>query len=140
VVVSRFSMPIVASDADIDELGHVSNVVYVRWILDVAMGHTRACGWDFPEYQTLGSVFVVRRHEVDYIAPVGPAQEITLTTWVETWRGASVIRRTDITRGEQVVARGATTWAFMSIASGRPQRIPDELRVLFGGVAQRQAL
>src|ERR1700712_1151254 len=117
-------MPIVSTAADIDEVGHVSNLVYLRWILDVAMGHTRACGWDFAEYRALGAVFVVRRHEVDYIAPVGLDQALVATTWVDTGRGASVIRRTDITRGEQVVARGATTWAFMSIASGRPTRIP----------------
>ena len=133
MVISRFAMPIVSTAADIDEVGHVSNLVYLRWILDVAMGHTRARGWDFPEYRALGAVFVVRRHEVDYIAPVGPAQELVATTWVDTWRGASVIRRTDITRGEQVVARGATTWAFMAIASGRPTRIPEALRLLFGG-------
>ncbi len=126
-------MPIVSTAEDIDEVGHVSNLVYLRWILDVAMGHTRACGWDFAEYRALGAVFVVRRHEVDYIAPVGLDQALVAATWVDTWRGASVIRRTDITRGEQVVARGATTWAFMSIASGRPTRIPEELRLLFGG-------
>lgn len=135
MAVARFSMPIVASAADIDELGHVSNVVYVRWVLDVAMGHTRACGWDFAEYRALGSVFVVKRHEIDYVAPVGPAQEVVATTWIETWRGASVVRRTDIVRGEQVMARGATTWAFMSIATGRPNRIPEELRAAFGGAA-----
>ncbi len=131
VVIRRFSMPIVAAAEDIDELGHVSNVVYVRWVLDVAMGHSRACGWDFAEYRALGAVFVVRRHEIDYIAPVSLGQELVATTWVETWRGASVVRRTDITRGDHAVARGATTWAFMSIASGRPTRIPEELHALF---------
>lgn len=136
MVLSRFSMPTVAAPSDIDELGHVSNVVYVKWILDVAMGHSRACGWDFDDYKRLGGVFVVRRHEVDYVAPVGPADEIVLTTWVDSWKGASVVRRTDITRGEQMMARGSTTWAFMAIASGRPTRIPEELRKLFGGAPQ----
>jgi acyl-CoA thioester hydrolase len=132
VVVTRFSLPIVASAADIDELGHVSNVVYVRWILDVAMGHSRACGWDFPEYLALGAVFVVRRHEIDYLAPVGPGEEVVATTWVDTWKGASVVRRTDITRGAHGVVRCASTWAFMTIATGRPTRIPENIRALFG--------
>ena len=43
-------MPIVAEAADIDELGHVSNLVYVRWVLDVAMGHSRSLGWDHAQY------------------------------------------------------------------------------------------
>ena len=59
-VSDRFTMPITATEADIDELGHVSNLVYVRWVLEVATAHSRARGWDYPDYRTLGAVFVVR--------------------------------------------------------------------------------
>jgi acyl-CoA thioesterase FadM len=41
------------------------------------------------------------------------------------------VRRTELVRDGVMVARAATTWAFMSIASGRPQRIPDTLKALF---------
>lgn len=126
-------MPITAAAADIDELGHVSNLVYVRWILDVATAHSRALGWDHARYRELGAVFVVRRHEIDYVAQVREGEVLAGETWVDGWRLASCVRRTELRRGAQVVARGATTWAFISIASGRPQRIPDELRALFGG-------
>jgi acyl-CoA thioesterase FadM len=34
---------------------------------------------------------------------------------------------------EQKVAVGRTTWAFIQLASGRPQRIPAELFTAFGG-------
>lgn len=124
-------MPITATTADIDELGHVSNLVYVQWVLDVAMGHTRAVGWDHAQYRALGAVFVVRRHELDYIAQVREGDALVAETWVDPWRPASCTRRTEIRRGELVVARGATTWAFISLTTGRPQRIPDELRELF---------
>jgi acyl-CoA thioester hydrolase len=123
-------MQITAGERDIDELGHVSNLVYVRWILDVATEHSRAAGWDFPEYRELGAVFVVRRHEVDYIAQVTLGQTLVATTWVDPWRPASCIRRTELVRGDTIVARGATTWALISLA-GRPQRIPDHLRAAF---------
>jgi acyl-CoA thioester hydrolase len=127
----RFSMQITAGDDDIDELGHVSNLVYVRWILDVAMAHSRAAGWYYPEYRALGAVFVVRRHEVDYIAQVTAGQTLVATTWVDSWRQASCIRRTELARGDAIVARGATTWALISLAAGRPLRIPDHLRAAF---------
>jgi acyl-CoA thioester hydrolase len=132
VVSARFTMPITAAAADIDELGHVSNLVYVRWILDVATAHSRALGWDHARYRELGAVFVVRRHEIDYVAQVREGEVLAGETWVDGWRLASCVRRTELRRGAQVVARGATTWAFISLASGRPQRIPDELRALFG--------
>ena len=127
----RFTLPIVAADADIDELGHVSNLVYLRWVLEVAMAHSRSLGWDHAAYLALGSVFVVRRHEIDYVAQVTVGQTISAETWVDDWKQASCIRKTELLRDGKVVARASTTWAFISLGSGRPVRIPDELRALF---------
>jgi acyl-CoA thioester hydrolase len=129
----RFCLAIHPVATDIDELDHVSNLVYLRWLLEVAMAHSRACGWDYPEYRALGAVFVVRRHEIDYVAPVVAGQELRAETWVEAWRAASCVRRTELVRvaDGQVVCRGATTWAFMSLTTGRPVRIPEEIRGLF---------
>ena len=128
---ARFSIPITAMPADIDELGHVSNLVYVRWVFEVAMAHTRAVGWNYEQYRELGSIFVVRRHEIDYVASVTVGQAIVATTWVESFRAASCIRKTELTRDGVVVSRAASTWAFLSLGNGRPQRIPEHLVTLF---------
>jgi acyl-CoA thioester hydrolase len=127
----RFAIPITPTPADIDELGHVSNLVYLRWVLDVAMAHTRALGWDYAEYRALGAVFMVRRHEIDYVAQVTLGEVLRAETWVDSWRMASCIRKTELLRDGKVVARAATTWAMIGLTSGRPQRIPDELLALF---------
>lgn len=124
-------MPITAADADIDELGHVSNLVYLRWVLDVAMAHSRSVGFDHAEYRALGAVFVVRRHEIDYLGQVTAGQALEAQTWVGSWKLASCIRNTELVRDGLVVARAATTWAMISFASGRPTKIPDELRAKF---------
>jgi acyl-CoA thioester hydrolase len=129
-VPERFRFPITATAADIDELGHVSNLVYVRWVLEAATAHSRALGWGHEQYLALGAVFVVRRHEIDYLAPVLMDEQLAAETWVDTWKQASCVRRTEIVRGVQIVARAATTWAFVT-AAGRPTRIPDQLRALF---------
>jgi len=120
----RFAITITPEAADIDELGHVSNLVYLRWVLDVAMAHTRARGWDYEQYRALGAIFMVRRHEIDYIAQVTLGQTLRAETWVDSWRAASCIRKTELIRDGIVVARAATTWAMIGLASGRPQRIP----------------
>jgi len=130
-VAARFTFPITAADADIDELAHVSNVVYVRWVLEAAMAHSVARGWGHPEYRALGSVFIVRRHELDYLAPVLRGEQVIAETWVASWKAASCVRATEIKRGDQVVLRAATTWAFISLASGRPGRIPEPLVAAF---------
>ena len=127
----RFAIPVVPAASDIDELGHVSNLVYLRWVAEVAMAHSAARGWDVPRYRVLGAVFMVRRHEIDYVAQVTLGQVLSVETWVDSWKLASCIRKTEIVRAGQVVARAATTWAMIGLASGRPQRMPDELVAAF---------
>ncbi len=128
----EFSHRVTATAADIDELDHVSNLVYVRWILEVALAHSRAVGWTHDDYLRLGAVFVVRRHEIDYLQQVVVGDDVEVATWVDSWKLASCVRRTAIRRGGVEVARGATTWAFMDLVRGRPIKIPDELRIAFG--------
>jgi acyl-CoA thioester hydrolase len=130
-VPERFRFPITASEGDIDALGHVSNLVYLRWVLEAATAHSISKGWGQAEYLAAGHVWVVRRHELDYLVQVTLGQSLVAETWVESWKAASCVRRTELIRDDQVVARAATTWAFMSLGSGRPQRIPDSLRETF---------
>jgi acyl-CoA thioester hydrolase len=135
--VPRHQIAATASAPDIDELGHVSNLVYVRWVQEVAQAHSAAVGWDHPQYRALGAVFVVRRHEIDYVMPVLLGDEVELCTWIAWWKGVSSERRTAIRRrGDgRIVARAATVWAFVDLATGRPRRIPDAIKAAFGPAA-----
>jgi acyl-CoA thioester hydrolase len=132
--VSSHRILLTAAPADIDELDHVSNLVYLRWVQEVAMAHSVAVGWDHPQYRDLGAIFVVRRHEIDYVTPVLLGEEVELHTWIGWWKLASSERRTSIrrVRDGKEVARAATLWAFIELATGRPRRIPEEVRRAFG--------
>jgi acyl-CoA thioester hydrolase len=123
----------VAPSSDIDELGHVSNIAYVRWIQEVAKAHSAAVGLDHAAYLRLGAVFVVRRHEVEYLAPAYAGDEVRLETWIEKWSAATSERRTRIVRASdgRDLARATTVWAFISIETLRPRRIPAELVAIF---------
>lgn len=118
---------------DIDELDHVSNLVYLRWVLEVARAHSDAVGWDTAAYRELGSIWVVRRHEIDYAQSALLDDEIALTTWVDAWKRVSSVRRTEIIRraDDRVLARAATTWAFVDLESARPTRIPPSVQGAF---------
>ena len=65
--------------ADVDELGHVNNTVYLRWVQEVATAHWQAVA--SAESQA-AVVWVVMRHEIDYKAPALPGDEVLLRTWV----------------------------------------------------------
>jgi acyl-CoA thioester hydrolase len=131
---SKYSKRAEVTDRDIDALGHASNISFVRWIQEVAVEHSEAMGLGLAEYQGIGAVFVVRRHEINYLRPALRGDELELRTWIGEVRAASCERHTEIVRvaDSQVLAGAVTTWAFIDAKSGRPTRIPVEVRERFG--------
>jgi acyl-CoA thioester hydrolase len=127
----RFLLQRIVADADIDNLGHVGSVVYLQWVLEVATAHSAAAGWDMVAFERLGAVWVVKRHEIDYLAPAFAGEAITLETWVDEWGAATSLRRTRILRGETELAAAATRWVLVTFPGGRPRRVPPEMRADF---------
>jgi len=135
---ASFHITLEVSDEDIDMVGHASNIAYVRWIQDAAVAHSEAVGFGIDAYRELGAVFVVRRHEIDYLRPVLRGDRLEVRTWIDSAFAAKSRRATEISRiaedGSAVlVARAMTTWGFVDVAAGRPTRIPMTVRRAFLG-------
>lgn len=129
-----FTLPSIVKDEDIDGLGHASNIAYVRWIQDVAIAHSASCGFDLETYRQLGGVFIVRRHEIDYLRPLLCGNRLALRTRVDVVMAAKCKRSTEIVLEDAgtVVTRSVTTWGFIDFTTGRPTRIPESIRAAFG--------
>lgn len=114
---------------DIDAQGHVNNTIYVQWMDRAAFANSAACGYDWERYQELGTSFVVRRHEIDYLAPALPGDEVVVATWPTRMRRSTAHRRHQIVRrGDgRTLVRALTQWVYVDVNSGRPARIPTEL-------------
>ena len=125
-----FEKRITATEQDIDELGHVNNAVWVRWIQDMATAHWYAVAP--PEYVDR-YIWVVTRHEIDYLRAVLPGETVTGRTWVaEAPRGARFDRHMEFTGADgKVRVRAKTTWAIVDKATGRPLRVPPEVAAPF---------
>ncbi len=125
-----YEMQITATDADIDELGHVNNAVWVRWIQDVATTHWSAVA--APEHQD-AYFWVVIRHEIDYLRAVGPGETVTGRTWVqEPPKGARFDRYMEFVGEDgKPRVRAKTTWAVLDKATGRPMRVPQDVAAAF---------
>lgn len=118
--------------ADIDELGHVNNTVYLRWVQDMATAHWRVLA---PAEDVERFVWVVLRHEIDYRRASLLGETLIARTWVgEPPKGARFDRIVEIVGpdgGVRVAAR--TTWAMLDRSSMRPLRVPRELAAPFLG-------
>lgn len=124
-------LEVIVSPEDIDDLGHASNIVYLRWVQDAALAHTVALGLGQAEYKALGKAWVVRKHEIEYLRPAFAGDRLCIQTRVASMSVASSVRKTRILRGGEEVCRAETDWVFVEAARGRPCRIPPEVRDSF---------
>jgi acyl-CoA thioester hydrolase len=127
-----FTLPFTATEAEIDELGHVNNAAWVRWIQDVATAHwVRQAK---PEHVE-AYLWVVTRHEIDYLRGLGPGGRVTARTWVAVAPvGARFDRHVEfVGESGKVHVRARTTWAMIDRATGRPHRVPADLAADFVG-------
>lgn len=125
-----FTLPFTPIPADIDELGHVNNVVWVRWIQDMATAHWSATA--APDH-IAAYIWVVTRHEIDYRGNVKLGESVTGRTWIEKPpKGAQFERRVEFVNADgKVIVSANTTWAMLDRASGRLLRVPPEVAAPF---------
>ena len=115
---------------DIDENGHVNNVVYLRWTQDLALGHWRSRA---PAEEQATWAWIALRHEIDYRRPLLPGETAQARTWVaERAEGPRFNRyiRIDAADGA-MCAQVITTWVLIEQATGRPRRVPAWITEMF---------
>jgi acyl-CoA thioester hydrolase len=131
-------MTVPVQPADIDELNHVNNTVYLRWIQDVATAHWKSlAGAD--AQAAIG--WVVVRHEIDYKMPANLGDEILLRTWVGEASRLKFERFTEIRRkafpeqdrrvDNQLLAQARTLWVPIDWKTGKPTRVSTDVRARF---------
>src|SRR5262249_3688542 len=122
-----FTLPIEIAPADIDELGHVNNTVYLRWAQDIATAHWRARA----SQEMLSSlVWVVTRHEIDYRAPLVLEDRAEARTWVAPQpRGRLWGRHVEIWKpgADKPAASILSSWCLLDAATRRIRRVPQEI-------------
>lgn len=125
-----FSLDFTPSPADIDENGHVNNVVYVRWIQDMATSHWHARQ---PAEEQSRWAWIVLRHEIDYRRALMPGETAVARTWVaEAPEGPRFDRFVRIDGPDGAMcAQARTTWCMVDQATGRPKRVTPDIVARF---------
>jgi acyl-CoA thioester hydrolase len=125
-----FELPIRVEAADIDELGHVNNVIYLRWVQDAAVAHWTAVA---PTADQARLFWIVLRHEIEYLHAAHLGDQIVARTWVGTSTRLRFERHTEIVRAEDrcVLARARTVWCPIDAVTKRPTPVSAEVRSRF---------
>jgi acyl-CoA thioester hydrolase len=119
-----FTLTFQAKAQDIDELNHVNNVVYVRWVQEVAQAH-----WDSVASAELkaSNVWMLLRHEIDYKSQSFLGDSITGHTWVGEAKGATFERFVKLMRGTELLTYSRLVWCMLDAKSLKPKRIDAQM-------------
>lgn len=118
------------SAEEIDQLGHVNNIAYLRWAVEAAARHSVANGWPFQRYERIGAGWVVRMHHITYWRPAFEGDDVRIRTWIADFSRAKCRRMYRIERCDEdavVLASAQTEWVFIDFAKQTPRRIPAEV-------------
>ena len=124
-----FIWEVAVEKGDIDDFRHTNNTIYLNWMGETAWAHSKALGIDFETYRRLNRGMVVRRHEMDYLAPALEGERIQIGTWI-TGNDARLrlIRHFQMRNAETGVTlfRGMTEFVCINMETGKPVRMPSE--------------
>lgn len=119
---------------DTDAGGVVYHGSYLRFFEQGRTEALRLLGVDLPEMQRVfGALFVVRRMEIDYLAPGRLDDLLSIATRVTRLGGASVEMMQEARRGESPIMRARVVCVTVG-GEGKALRLPDPLRArIFAG-------
>ena len=127
-------------DTDLDELNHVNNRVYLRWMEEAARFASAENGWSTERYFEEGTgAWVAREHWVEYLRPCKLGDEITVYTWVQSLAGPASLRRYVMKNGPKICCVAATEWNYINLSTRRAETVPAELAACFELVPQDDA-
>lgn len=119
--------------SELDPYNHVSTGNYAIYFVDHRMQGLRdRLGWDMAAMAAAPFMVWVRRLEIDYLRPVGPDQEVTITSFVREFRGPdAVIECTMSDTADVPLSKCLMTVAHVDKATRRSSPWPSERMALF---------
>jgi acyl-CoA thioester hydrolase len=125
-----FEIEIAVAAEDIDSLGHVNNVTYLRWVQEVAAAHWRSAA---PPEDQARTLWIVLRHEIDYKQPARLGDTVLARTWVGSASRVKFERFTELRRARDwaLLAGARTLWCSVDARTLRPAAVSGEVRAVF---------
>ncbi len=124
----------------IDNQGRANNAVYLIWIQQAAEAHSDAMGYSLDDYVAMGQGWVVKTHHLEYLRPAFEGDELEIETWISELGGCHSVRKCIVSRQGKPVLKSETVWTWVNLVSGRPCRIPEEVKALFTVIADEDKL
>ena len=126
-MIHHFALRVYYEDTDMGGIVYHAN--YLKFIERARSEWVRSLGNDQNAMKDAGIVWVVRRIEADYLASARFEDELTIETTIENLSRVRLVMNQVVKReGTEIFA--ATVTAVCMTATGKPVRLPAEIRAL----------
>lgn len=119
-----FIKTITVEEQHLDDLDHVNNAIYVRWIQEIASEHWLS---KHPQAHTKEAYWVVLEHNIQYKQQTYINDRLRVETFLEKPEGVKFPRVVSFYKGDQLVVKARTMWCWVDANNHRPKRIPEEM-------------
>lgn len=124
---------------DTDAGGIVYYVNYLKFMERARTEFMRALGYGKNSIFNYNLMFVVRDVAVTYMLPARLDDELEATASIAQVRGAVIVFRQRVRRGEELLAQGDVTVACVDRVGMKPRRLPPEMAASLQATQQAQA-
>ncbi|MBD0262424.1 MAG: acyl-CoA thioesterase [Tolypothrix sp. T3-bin4] len=111
---------------DIDFVGIVSNIVYIRWLEDLRLKFLDE-HWQLDKQMEQGYAPILAGTEIEYKRPIKLIDKVIGRLWVSNLGRLKWTVQAEILSNNEVAAIATQKGAFISLQNNRPIPIPEEL-------------
>ena len=123
----EFSLALRVYIEDTDAGGIVYYVNYLKFMERARTEFMRSLGYGKDYIFNHDLMFVVRDVAVTYLLPARLDDELEATASIEQLRGAVMVLRQSVRRGDDILAQGDVTIACVDRSGVKPRRLPSEM-------------
>jgi acyl-CoA thioester hydrolase len=121
----EIEMTIPVRSYDIDHIGVVSNIVYVRWLEDLRVKFLIE---HFPKDQIKqATAHVLAKTQIEYKSPIQLFDQVLGRLWVNTFERVRWTLQIEILSNSKLAASATQIGTFINIQTSRPVPIPEIL-------------
>jgi acyl-CoA thioester hydrolase len=128
-IIHRLKVKIYYEDTDAGGVVYYAN--YLRYMERARTEHLLDQGIDVAEYHSKGFLFAVVHVDVRYKKPAKLGEIIEVTTEVTEMTHVTILMEHKIFRGDELLVEATVKLACIN-GNGKPQKLPEELKSIFG--------
>jgi Predicted thioesterase len=126
----EIKMPLKVQTYDIDFMGIVSNISYVKWLEDLRL-YFLETHYPLNILMKDGDIPIVQMTQIEYKRPVRLFDNVTGCLWMQSFESPKWTARMEIWANDKLCTSCMQTGVFISLSSLKPSKVPEKLQNKF---------